>query len=228
MTDTVKRCSACHEMKAIEAFYRRQTSRDGIHTVCKECLASSNRAYLAAHRGQIAARKRERRAAQDEAAKAAERLRQKAYNTAHRESQNAAHRSRRLAIKLAVLRHYGPACSCCGEYDSRLLSIEHANGDGAAHRRLLGPRYSAGSFYEWLITSGYPDDLGLAVLCWSCNQASHRSGGVCPHDDPNAIYLTTTEPRHAEARIAWLRQQVETEHQRTALAVGANTTQSIP
>lgn len=78
-------------------------------------------------------------------------------------------RSRRLRIerKIQVLRHYSPNVCCikCGFSDIRALSIDHVNGGGTKHRKILG--LQAGYiFYKWLIDSGFPD--GYQVLCMNC------------------------------------------------------------
>jgi hypothetical protein len=39
MSDSTKRCSRCHEEKEVAAFYRRNASRDGRESSCKECDA---------------------------------------------------------------------------------------------------------------------------------------------------------------------------------------------
>lgn len=56
-----------------------------------------------------------------------------------------------------------------------MLTIDHMNNDGAAHRREIGNR----RIYEWLERNGYPS--GFQVLCFNCNMARHLNGGECPH-----------------------------------------------
>ncbi|MFF4026970.1 hypothetical protein ACFYY5_29380 [Nocardia elegans] len=58
------------------------------------------------------------------------------------------------------------------------MTIDHINGNGAAHRRSLGK--NAGSLQVWrsLIADNFPS--GYQVLCWNCNVAKHIYG-VCPH-----------------------------------------------
>ena len=71
----------------------------------------------------------------------------------------------------------GPVCACCGEDQELFLTIDHVNGDGAAHRRELGKRV----IYGWLKEHGYPE--GFRVLCQNCNAGRWRNGGVCPHEE---------------------------------------------
>lgn len=76
--------------------------------------------------------------------------------------------------KLLVISAYGGHCSCCGEDSIEFLTIEHANHDGKAHRKVKGV------FYLSLIRRGFPQDEGLSVLCMNCNWAT-RLEKVCPH-----------------------------------------------
>lgn len=61
------------------------------------------------------------------------------------------------------------------------LQLDHANADGAAHRREIG-RQSGASYWVWLRQNDFPGDLGLRVLCANCNMAT-RYGRTCPHKE---------------------------------------------
>jgi len=66
--------------------------------------------------------------------------------------------------KLRVLAHYSSgelACVHCGEDDLACLSIDHINGGGQQHRRVVGSH-----FYAWLIKNDFPD--GYQTLCMNC------------------------------------------------------------
>ena len=82
-----------------------------------------------------------------------------------------------------ILRHYGgesPLCACCGLNDLRVLTIDHIDGGGIAHRRITGKGMA---FYRWLQKNSYPD--GFRVLCHNCNHVrGHVRGhvGPCPHE----------------------------------------------
>ena len=81
--------------------------------------------------------------------------------------------------KEKVLRHYGMRCACCGEGLCEGLTIDHINGDGAAHRRSLGVNRRGGSmFYSWLIKNNFPP--GFQTLCGTCNLAKGTKK-FCPH-----------------------------------------------
>lgn len=87
----------------------------------------------------------------------------------------------RWRLRSEALKHYGgdnPSCKCCGESFYELLSIDHINGGGAAHRKEIGQ----GSIYSWLKRNNYPE--GFRVLCHNCNQAIGHYG-YCPHNSPS-------------------------------------------
>jgi len=94
------------------------------------------------------------------------------------DSMNKSTRSSRNT-KLDVVRHYGNRCSCCGESNIDLLTIDHTDGGGCKHLRIIG--YNRGTeFYRWIINNNYPDYLQL--MCWNCNCGKSVNGGVCPHE----------------------------------------------
>lgn len=76
-----------------------------------------------------------------------------------------------------VVLAYGSKCECCGESDSRFLTIHHRFNDGAQERKLL--RKSATSFRYWLKEKGFPTDR-YALYCMNCN-AAEEWHGECPH-----------------------------------------------
>lgn len=206
-----KRCIACGTEKPIDDFHNQKARKDGRYPYCKACAQIKNREYHNAHYDQIHAKQRERWWANREELMAQTR----AWQIANKEVLAERSRVRRLEMKLAALAHYGPACTCCGELDSRLLSMEHSNGDGANHRRSLGgPKKSGSFFYRWLRDHDYPDDLGLTVLCHSCNWGSGHNKNGCPHQDPDPQFLTSTAPELIQARVAWLEQRLALEADR--------------
>jgi hypothetical protein len=81
--------------------------------------------------------------------------------------------------KLQVLRHYAGAtlrCECCSESILGFLTIDHIDGGGTKHRKLIHGH----DFYQWLIKHGYPP--GYRVLCYNCNMGRARyRDGICPH-----------------------------------------------
>lgn len=81
-------------------------------------------------------------------------------------------------LRMEVFEHYGMKCACCGLHDWRFLTIDHVNNDGNEHRRAekIGTGMDS---YRWLRKNGYPE--GFQLLCYNCNCAKFRFGGVCPH-----------------------------------------------
>jgi hypothetical protein len=73
------------------------------------------------------------------------------------------------ALKLEVLTHYGPKGSlgCCGEactvVDVDMLSLDHINNDGAAHRRVVGKNKTGEKMYRLVKSEGFPS--GFQTLC---------------------------------------------------------------
>lgn len=89
-----------------------------------------------------------------------------------------------------MLEAYGGKCACpkCPETNPAFLTLEHINGDGAAHRKAVGRGHTIAD----LRRRGWPKD-GYTLLCWNCNCAT-RGGKTCPHmeGDLMAGRLTVT------------------------------------
>lgn len=89
-------------------------------------------------------------------------------------------------VRLEALQHYSkkeiPDCACCGENEILFLHIDHINGNGAEHRRLLEKElgyYPGGNGLPyWLKKNNYPE--GFQILCANCNLAK-RVSNICPH-----------------------------------------------
>lgn len=111
----------------------------------------------------------------------------------------------RLERKLRVMRHYcggkWPRCKCCGEDELEFLAIDHADGDGAAHRKRTGLG-GGNEFYKWIEEHNFP--RGLRVLCHNCNIAL-GAFGYCPHklntsSKQRLVELNHKYPRRGVAR----------------------------
>lgn len=88
--------------------------------------------------------------------------------------------SYRARCRDQVFAHYGRSCACCGATED--LTIDHVNGDGAAHRLELFGRDRHGTgwkFYRWLVDQGFPP--GYQVMCKPCN-SSKGDGPACRLD----------------------------------------------
>lgn len=103
----------------------------------------------------------------------------KAKYAAHPEHFRTARKKRRAALRSGALNAYGRACNCCGENAERLLTIDHVNNDGAAHRKSVGKDLA---IFQWLLDNSYPS--GFQTMCYSCNVGRHINGGDCPHAAP--------------------------------------------
>jgi len=77
--------------------------------------------------------------------------------------------------KEAVFDHYGRSCECCGESHLAMLTLDHKNNDGAAHRRQL----KMYTIYHWVVKNNFPDLF--RVMCFNCNCGRRINGGICPH-----------------------------------------------
>ena len=84
-----------------------------------------------------------------------------------------------------VLKHYSggliPHCACCNETAIEFLSMDHIDGNGAAHRRAT-PEVN-GKLARWLKNNKFPG--GFRVLCMNCNVALGHYG-ACPHQSPQS------------------------------------------
>jgi hypothetical protein len=107
----------------------------------------------------------------------------------------------RQKLRHDVLVHYSgglPTCSCCGEKHDEFLSIDHINGGGTDHRRMIG---SSRTIYHWLVNNDFPP--GFQVLCMNCNFAKGRAYGNCPHKKsigPQQFNQSANNPPEPEIR----------------------------
>ena len=79
-----------------------------------------------------------------------------------------------LRLKQEILNSYGNICECCGESESRFLTLDHINRNGKEHRKRVGS-----NVYHDLKRRGFPQE-GYRTLCMNCNFAI-RHGEECPH-----------------------------------------------
>ncbi|KKN30086.1 hypothetical protein LCGC14_0837630 [marine sediment metagenome] len=75
----------------------------------------------------------------------------------------------RKQIKLEMIAAYGGACVLCGERHWEFLTIDHINGGGNAHRKLVGV---GAVFYRVLKSQGWPKDE-YRLLCAGCNCSTY-------------------------------------------------------
>lgn len=136
-----KKCVDCGQVKLIIEFPVDRSNYDGHRSVCVDCYTKRNQQYYD-NRLEYCVD----------------------YRNKHQSEYSTYHRERGLQLKTEVLTHYGNGkCECviCGENRLPCLSIDHINGGGAKHRRIIG---SGGvKYYKWLKENNFPD--GYQTLC---------------------------------------------------------------
>lgn len=75
----------------------------------------------------------------------------------------------------------GYVCACCGDKHREFLTLDHVDGGGSAHRRIIGAGSSV--IHLWLKRNNYPKNF--RVLCMNCN-FSYGMRGYCPHQKEKA------------------------------------------
>jgi hypothetical protein len=80
-------------------------------------------------------------------------------------------------LKAEVMAAYGGKCECCGEKHIEFLTIDHVEGDGAAHRARCG---KGRKIYADIKRQGFPKDK-YRCLCFNCN-ITLGFYGYCPHN----------------------------------------------
>jgi hypothetical protein len=176
-----KHCTKCGEVKPLAEFRRRADSPDGHQGSCKQCRSAADIRHYEANRDRVL----DERRAYYRANRAVIREQNRQWYEAHKEwfrewarqdyaanPQKAREKSLRVRGKLRarVFGHYGVTCACCGTTEH--LSIDHVNGDGAAHREEIPKHRSTDALYRWLVKEGFPE--GYQTLCVRCNQSKAR------------------------------------------------------
>lgn len=99
------------------------------------------------------------------------------YAQANAERIRAAARARTADLRAEAIAAYGGRCACpgCHVHHAELLTVDHINGGGNEHRRVIGR--GSKDFYRWLKRNGWPADF--QALCGSCNLAK-ADRAACP------------------------------------------------
>lgn len=184
MTDEPKVCTKCKTpLPATEAFFYKDPRKPGgLRSWCKRCINRKDREYARANPERTQERKKVWRKKNPEKAKAWDQSPTRrnwriTWEEKNRPRRNLYYKNLYLKLRSEVHAAYGNSCSCCGETDSRFLTVEHIERDGASHRRALGG--AGGPTYRFLKKNGYPKDK-FTLLCMNCNWAT-RFGDPCPH-----------------------------------------------
>jgi len=149
---TVKKCNTCKIFKKSKYFYKRTDSKDGLFSECVSCCKLRSKEYRKNNVEQI------RKNGNSEAAiKCRERYR-------HRFRKN-------------VLNKYGNKCACCGETESKFMSIDHVY--GRKNKKYKKEPKSHNLLYLYLSKKNKRLSE-YQLLCYNCNCAKGFYG-VCPH-----------------------------------------------
>lgn len=147
----------------------------------RERMTATNREYYQRNREAIRERKRKDYREHYEEIRA-KRL---AYEEEHREDilkvKNNRSKIYRLDLKFDAITAYGGECAICGESYIECLTLDHSKNDGAKFRKEYPKLHGGPTFYLWLRQRGFPQDLGLRVLCWNCN-CSIGAFGYSPYE----------------------------------------------
>lgn len=196
-----KRCTACLLVLPETKFYRQSRNRKLLFGKCKDChrdgvpvVRASDPTVPEGHRrctgclavlplGKFRTQNRvckecKRKRTSERVAKIPNFYKLKYARKSDQFKKHASDRARR--VRADVIHHYGGFCVCCGESNLKFLTLDHIYGNGGAHRRATNTRGGT-RYYYWVRANGFPDFL--RVLCYNCNLATYRNGGICPHEE---------------------------------------------
>jgi len=174
-----KKCGRCllrHPLTS-DFFGRRPGSLDGFNGICRKCVNARRNDRHALVRPQINKQQKIYRGNLTEAGREEARKRTADWYLENRSAVLLRRKSERAALRSEMLDVYGNRCVCCGEQEPAFLTLDHADNDGAAHRRETGNTYAS---WKDLKAKGWPQ-RGYRLLCYNCNCGRERNGGVCPH-----------------------------------------------
>jgi hypothetical protein len=156
-TTILKQCRKCGACKSLtKEYFRRTQAGTGWRGACRECERAACREY-GKTRNHAAYLKQWK-------AKYPEKVEE--YRRRAREQARQYRRKVLLVYGEGVL-----ACACCGENFEEFLTLDHINGGGTEHRKIL----KGVNFYMDLRRNGYPDRHLYRVLCSNCNSALARA-----------------------------------------------------
>lgn len=95
--------------------------------------------------------------------------------TARTEHDREYHRNYQRKAREMVIAHYGGKCECCNENQIQFLAVDHINGGGGQHRKMIG-----GKITNFIIKNKFPK--GYRILCHNCNMSLGIYGN-CPHKE---------------------------------------------
>lgn len=169
-----KKCPRCGRKLNTEKFSKSSNRTDGLEVYCKECKKKYSRKYYKINREKILKQTQKCYKKNIEKNRDKRRLYSNEYYQKNKKRILLDKKNKHQALKLEVINHYGGKCECCGEKEILFLTIDHINGGGNNHRKIIG--YS--KLYYWLKKNNYPK--GYRVLCFNCNCVLGFTD-VCPH-----------------------------------------------
>lgn len=176
MEKTNKTCSSCQQNLPIELFYKHGAHSDGLSTYCKECTKVYNKnIYHSKYKNNPDYKGRVK-------------VYRERYHLKNLEKEREKNRRNHRLQKRMCIDHFGGKCACCGESRIEFLGLDHVDGDGRRHRKVIGD-----IIYRWLIKNNFKSTVRLRVLCHNCNMAIGFHG-YCPHNrEPIALTNNSSE-----------------------------------
>lgn len=97
----------------------------------------------------------------------------KKYHIEHRQQ----YKEVRAKARARFFEIYGSRCGCCGQKETRFLTVGHRLNDGHNDRLEKGGQ---GAVIQHAIK--HPDFERYETQCFNCNMGAKNNRGVCPHN----------------------------------------------
>ncbi len=178
-----KVCCRCRKRKLLAHFHKSKHHHLGVHAACILCAIKYSRKHYKKNKNKALEYAKERFALRskwrlcvscgikidhDTDKKLCSRCLDKRWIS---------RRNRRNNLKLKIFKVYGDACKCCGEKNTKFLTIDHINNNGTIQRKMK----KVHNTHKWIIENNFPKDI--QILCWNCNLGKNYNGGICPHKE---------------------------------------------
>lgn len=154
----MKECGICKKPKLPDRFHKKKASLDGLQYACKDCVKLYRQEYYQSNKS------KERNSNN----------RWKELNPNFKEWHKteagiASRKKNRDKAKQKVIAWFGGKCADCGSQDG--LELDHVNGDGKEHRKMLFGTRKGCDMYQYLASHNM--DAGgyeLQLLCYYCHK----------------------------------------------------------
>lgn len=163
----MKKCYICKEFLDFDKFNKNKSKPDKLATECKSCKAKQDKEYRSKNNRKIKETKHIYYLNNKEDIKEKVCI----YIKANPERHNKWCADAKNKLKHDVFSIYScgePKCKNCEEKDIGLLTIDHIDGDGSAHRQETFGNKKVGGYkmYQWIKKNSYPENF--QVLCYNC------------------------------------------------------------